>query len=148
MLCKEWNRRSHQERTKLCKELTGNSLIVWKMRKQWYRSRTEQTAPTLHCAYNFSAQEAANKQPSCLWLQHLRYSCSSGSKWFVNRSVFGGSQDVTQSVTGRKHLDNKSTLTVRLVLLTYYCVKMHKHGFCLFNCAPSVMFRKYSSEIC
>lgn len=36
-----------------------------------------------------SAQEAANKQPSCFWLQHLCYFCTasaSGSKWLVNRS--------------------------------------------------------------
>lgn len=36
-----------------------------------------------------STQEAANKQPSCFWFQHLCYfciACSSGSKWLVKRS--------------------------------------------------------------
>lgn len=54
-------------------------------------------------------EEAANKQPSCFCLQHLRYfcmACSRGSKWFVKTS--GNSPAASAETRGRRRLEERT----------------------------------------
>lgn len=70
-------------------------------------------------------QEAANKQPSCFWHQHLCYFCTASSKWLVNRSgsspfvlsllrdtvhvrLLLGYKELLSSITGHWNSSNKT----------------------------------------